>query len=198
MYKIYMLSFPNGKKYIGCTKTSLSARSGIDGKKYIAKDIKDAILKYGWDNIDKTILKDGLNYEDAKIFEEEYINKYNTRNNDFGYNKHKGGCFSKTIKSYPHIMTPAKKKWSESLIGTHLTEEHKKKIANAHRNKFDYFICQYDLSGNLIKKWGSAYEVQQNMGISRQMICNCCLLNEVKPHTIHKCHNFIWKKEKKS
>lgn len=34
-------------------------------------------------------------------------------------------------------------------------------------------INQYDLEGNFIKMWGSAIEVEENLGIKKTNLCNC-------------------------
>ncbi len=60
------------------------------------------------------------------------------------------------------------------------------------RNEKTYFniikkIRQYDLEGNFIKEWNSAKEIEQQLGISVNMIRKCC--NGKR----NKTHNFIWK-----
>jgi len=198
MYKIYMLTFPNNKRYIGCTKTKINYRTGMNGSKYTAKDIKNAIYEFGWKNIKQSILIDNLNYDEAKYYEKFYIDKYKTTDSNFGYNKHKGGGIPKKIKTYNHIMTPLKKQWIKSLVGKPLSEEHKNNIREGHLKRLKHLIVQYDLNNDIINKWNSICEIQRELGFKKQAISSCCFLNETKPNVIHTAYNFIWKKEKKS
>lgn len=48
-------------------------------------------------------------------------------------------------------------------------------------------IEQYDLNGNLIKKWNSAKEVYDKLGYNFSMIRKCC------NNKIDKAYNYIWK-----
>lgn len=51
----------------------------------------NAIQKYGWGNFKSVVLLEGLSKEEADIFEIELISKYNTTNDEYGYNLSKGG-----------------------------------------------------------------------------------------------------------
>jgi len=48
-------------------------------------------------------------------------------------------------------------------------------------------IEQYDLNGNLIKKWNSAKEVYNKLGYDFSMIRKCC------NNKVGKAYNYIWK-----
>ena len=48
-------------------------------------------------------------------------------------------------------------------------------------------INQYDLDGNLIKKWQSFYEIKNALGIDRSCIWRCCI------GKYQKSHNYIWR-----
>jgi len=87
-----MYTFPNGKIYIGKTKTSIDDRAGSNGVRYGNNTLVGrAIRKYGWINVDKTILIDGLSDEDANEKEKELIAKYNSTDKSIGYNLTTGG-----------------------------------------------------------------------------------------------------------
>lgn len=60
-YKLYRHTSPSGKVYIGITKTSVYARWN-KGRGYRRNQpaFYNAILKYGWDNINHEILFDNL------------------------------------------------------------------------------------------------------------------------------------------
>lgn len=48
-------------------------------------------------------------------------------------------------------------------------------------------INQYDLEGNFIKQWNCAKDIEQQLGISINMIRRCCKGER------NKTHNYIWK-----
>ena len=91
-YTVYMHVSPNNKKYIGITSTNVKKRWGSNGINYKNNDhFYRAISKYGWNNFQHIILFENLDYQQAKIKEIELIEKYNTFNFEFGYNKSLGG-----------------------------------------------------------------------------------------------------------
>lgn len=90
-YTVYMHVVPNGKKYVGITTVEPKKRwnrgSGYSSNEEFYEDIR----KYGWDNIEHLIVKDGLNQGDAEAMERELIARYNTTNPKYGYNFSRGG-----------------------------------------------------------------------------------------------------------
>lgn len=77
----------NGKKYIGRTSQTLNQRAKKDGRGY--KDSSrfwNAICKYGWSNFEVAIIADNLSFEDSVKLEKEFIEKYNTIDDKYGYN----------------------------------------------------------------------------------------------------------------
>lgn len=135
-YRIYKLTSPSGKSYVGQTKIEPEKR-WLRGKGYrTSSAIYNAIKKYGWDNFNKEILLENLTREEANFYEEKYINEMNTLSPN-GYNLQKGGnnhqvCektrellrqrqrekdtpewrakISKTLKDYLWSMTPEERK----------------------------------------------------------------------------------------
>lgn len=90
-YTIYMHKFPNEKKYIGITCQKPYKRWS-DGKGYPNnKYMTNAILKYGWDNIEHIILYTNLTKEEAEQKEIELIDLFKTNNRKYGYNIQNGG-----------------------------------------------------------------------------------------------------------
>lgn len=60
IYKVYMHTLPNGKKYVGITKRNVNERwKNGNGYKNNCR-FYNAIRKYGWDNITHEILFDNL------------------------------------------------------------------------------------------------------------------------------------------
>ena len=85
-YKVYMHTFPNRKKYIGSTSTSLQQRWNNGKGYYFQSRIFDAICKYGWNNVNHYLLFDGLTEVEAKLIENALIHKFQTHKKTYGYN----------------------------------------------------------------------------------------------------------------
>lgn len=108
----------NEKWYIGQTNYSVKKRSGNDGKRYLEKNkngnfihskFAPAILKYGWNNFELTILFEADTFEAADEKEKYYIDLYNSVEN--GYNCSYGG------QSFHKFSEESCKKRSESRKG---------------------------------------------------------------------------------
>lgn len=87
MYIVYKRATPDGKVYIGKTSRTLSQRAGKDGISYKGcTRFYNAILKYGWGNIESEVL---FKTEDARLarkMETYYICEYDSANPNKGYN----------------------------------------------------------------------------------------------------------------
>lgn len=138
--------FPNDKVYIGITSCKVEKRFGKNGLHYLHKTkngeymqpkIARAIVKYGWENISHEILYENLSKEEAENFEKQLIVKYNSIKN--GYNIQKGGhVHSVSEETKQKISTSLKGKFTgekHHLYGTHLSDEHKRKISEANKGK---------------------------------------------------------------
>ena len=118
-YCVYMHTCPNGKVYIGLTGIKPEYRWD-NGRGYKTQIFRYAIAKYGWDNIEHTIIKDGLTLEEANKLEFEMISKYKSNNSEFGYNIDYGGnCFgSKSLEHREKLRisnSPTKQKASKKV-----------------------------------------------------------------------------------
>lgn len=156
-YIIYMHKNKiNGKVYIGqtCQKPEKRWDKGRGYK--TSSRFYNAILKYGWDNFEHIILYSNLNQEQANILEEQLIAKYQSQNENFGYNIKTGGannCHSEETKQKigkaNHIALQGHK-WSEEqrqlisemfkgegnpFYGRHHSEETKQKISEKRKGK---------------------------------------------------------------
>jgi hypothetical protein len=90
MYKVYKLTAPNGKVYIGTTKLEKLYDRWRYGNGYSAnKPFYNDILTFGWDNIKKEVLEEVETKEEAHLREKEYILKYKSHEKEYGYNSHK-------------------------------------------------------------------------------------------------------------
>lgn len=77
----------NNKSYVGITCLDVNQR-WQNGMGYKDNDMFfEDILKYGWDNFNHTILHTGLAKKEALEFESLYIDKFNTTDKNFGYNR---------------------------------------------------------------------------------------------------------------
>ena len=119
---IYMYTFPNGKRYIGKTSTSLKDRQGgINWSGYShCTVLMKAVKKYGIENIKQEILFEGeMTDEYSSRLEQMCILLFKTncrrfKNPQYGYNTTDGG---------------------EGTIGHHHTEESKKKMSKSKKGK---------------------------------------------------------------
>lgn len=99
-YLVYMYTNNiNGKKYIGVT-TNIKKRAGGRGGYYRGSPrFYNAIQKYGWENFEVSIIKDGLSKKEASTIEKDLISKFKTIDKNYGYNLQRGG-FPENFKSY--------------------------------------------------------------------------------------------------
>lgn len=158
-YKVYMHIFPNGKKYIGITKQSLKDRFD-GGYGYRNSPMKDAIKKYGWENVCHELIIENLSKEEACKKEIELIEFYKTTDIRYGYNVSKGG-------EGPNGCIPSKEtrdKMSKARLGIKLSKETKEKIGNSHRE-------------NLVgKKFGRLTVIsyaRKNDRVAWECVCDC-------------------------
>lgn len=132
-YSIYVhINKINGKMYIGqtCQKPEKRWNYGNGYKNCIA--FTNAIKKYGWDSFKHIVLIENLTNEEANIFEEYLIKKYNTTNCRFGYNIKFGGsnsCLPETVKA--KIKAHA----SKHCLGKPKSDEIKNKISKKQTGK---------------------------------------------------------------
>ena len=133
-YCLYMhTNILNNKKYIGITSMDPpEKRWGTNGRRYEGSThFYAAIQKYGWDNFKHEILFTNLTAEKASMLEQEYIFKYNTTNENYGYNIETGGLKNKQISAETKqkisvALKGVKKtvKWNENRKRYYLTHKH--------------------------------------------------------------------------
>ena len=88
-YSVYEHIFPNGKKYIGISKSP--EERWADGRGYAdnTEMFKD-IVRFGWDNIEHRILMENLSREEAQVLESKMIVQEVTYLSTNGYNRNLG------------------------------------------------------------------------------------------------------------
>lgn len=91
-FTVYMHTFPNGKRYIGCTSMDVKKRwaSGHGYNKNI--QMFNDILLFGWNNIKHEVLLENLSYKEALKNESSLIIQYKTYDSTYGYNISQGNA----------------------------------------------------------------------------------------------------------
>lgn len=123
-YTVYKHIFPNGKLYIGITSVDVKKRwkNGKGYQKHHSK-VRNAIDKFGWDNILHEIVYEHLSKTEAEKLERKLILKYNTIDDKYGYNIQKGGTH------HGKFTEETKRKISISKQGTKLSDDTKNKMS---------------------------------------------------------------------
>lgn len=81
----------NNKKYIGITIQNPERRWRANGQGYKGQSFYNAIKKYGWDAFIHEIIASELTEIEAKLLEQQLIEKFKTTNSKYGYNTSIGG-----------------------------------------------------------------------------------------------------------
>ena len=208
MYFVYMHKLPNGKVYIGITGKEDPKDRWHNGCGYKNnKRFFNAIIKYGWDNIDHLILAEGLSLEDAEKMEVELIRIYDSSNPLKGYHIAKGGKSNsgfkhseetkekirKTLTGKKH--TPeriknqsivAKKEWTNPEYRKHMSDVHKgKNMGKDSPSAIRVIKC--DMNGNYIREYDAMADAARDTGIDRRLIGDCC------KNPNHSAHGYKWK-----
>ena len=132
--RVYCITFPNGKRYVGVESTK-GQRKSSHKKARSNQVVHSAIRKYGWDNCQWEYLTDDLPDEQAFLQERSYIQQWNLRNRDFGYNKSEGGESGSKGCHWTDEMKQRLSNTTKGRPGKTLTEEAKRKIKEANSKK---------------------------------------------------------------
>lgn len=204
-FYIYCHTAPNGKRYIGQTCLVPEKRwnngHGYDQCTYMHR----AIEKYGWDSFRHDILCVVHSRKLANLFEQHYIDKFNTFDERYGYNLTKGGqgvvgCVwdeerkkerSKKIsgKGNPmygrHHSEEVRRKMSENRKGKYISPEMREFRTNVlleANKKRQTPIRQLDMDGNVVATYEGISAASRITGINHSSIANCCLGKRDKTH----------------
>ena len=180
IYKITNLI--NNKIYIGETIRNLNVRwnehksEALGGRHGYTYHLHNAMRKYGIDNFTIEII-DNCPDEERFLLESEYIQRYNSINPEIGYNTVIEGT-GRTLISTDAILEA----WKEGLtvndtaklLGVHKStiskrlhangitdEEIQERRGESVKQRCSRPVLQYDLQGNLIKRWPSASSCQE-------------------------------------
>lgn len=150
-YSVYKHTTPSGKVYIGITSKPVEKR-WLNGRGYRRNEhFWNAIQKYGWDNIEHTVLASGLSKEEASEVEKMYISLFRSHEIKHGYNLTEGG-----ETGIVHTME-SRRKLSESRkgqrynIGVPFTEERKRHLSENHA----------DFRGEKNPNWGKKWTPEE-------------------------------------
>lgn len=133
--KIYLLTNKiNNKIYIGQTwLKTLAKRFGPEGSNYKNSTyLYSAIQKYGHNNFEYTLLAEVETQEEADKLERQYIEQYNSRDNDIGYNIKEGGsagCHSEETK------LKISQNHAKAFLGKTHTNDAKQKVSEANTGR---------------------------------------------------------------
>ena len=215
-YCVYCHIAPDGRRYIGVTKRKPEKRwnygRGYRENQYFTR----AIEKYGWCNFRHIILCEKLTRQGASELEKKFISFYQTTDRSKGFNLELGGLNSekelseetkrKIGDSHRGRYTPAqveatkhrrdphyrhsdeiKKLIGDCHRGKPLTDEHKKKLSEAHkgikpsaynlellRKSNIKSVDQFTLDGDYVATHESIRGAAKSIGALEQCISACC------------------------
>lgn len=182
---VYVHISPSNKYYVGITSQKPKDR-WRNGKGYKScKGFYNAILKYGWENIQHEIIAERLTEDEAKNFEVLLISKLNSNQKQHGYNITSGGNGTTGVRHYGA---------ENPFWGKKHTQETKSILRESmssqwNNGKFDDMckpIYQFDIDGNYIAEYASIREAEAKTGIDHSVISRVC------KKKLHYTHGFTW------
>lgn len=97
-YSVYMLIFPDGKRYVGMTSAKpVEKRWGANGCRYKSQFVYTGISACGWNKVIHEVICRDISFQEAEKRERELILEYNTTDSSCGYNIAHGGVHGKCI-----------------------------------------------------------------------------------------------------
>ena len=189
IYTVYQhRNLKNGKSYIGMTSREPKKRWnngwGYKNNLRMWNDIQNSDWNKDWEH---NILGKFEDKQEALNLEEMFIWLFDSINEGYNTSSYGSGNYERTEEQ--------KRKMSESHIGKHFSEEHKKKISEAQSGEKAYWygkhfseehkkkisesmgvngILQFSKNGEFIAEYPSTKEAERQTGCYQQNICNCC------------------------
>ena len=159
-YKIYLLTFPNGKHYCGYTSQTLEHR-WRNGRGYESCPlVYKAIQKYGWGNIKKQVIATYAQQDYAYSKERQVIRELQLTNPEYGYNIDQGGrptgCSNITQETRQKLSVKSKARWQNSIYKTKTIEAmkagpHHKQSQETRKKISEIKKAQHNIPVNLVK-----------------------------------------------
>ena len=135
-YTVYKHVAPNGKMYVGVTRTNPKHRWN-NGQGYKGQSrFFNAIKKYGWENFKHEILLEGLTKEEAELAERLFIGYWNLTSQEYGYNIDGGGSLNKDVsETTRQKMSQSHKGCKNYMYGKCHSQDTKDKISRANKGR---------------------------------------------------------------
>lgn len=196
-FKVYLLTSPSGKIYVGYTKTSMYRRFVChvrDANANQKRPICQAIRKYGLHTFTVRVLKSFATEKEAKAYEIAQIAKRKARTKNIGYNVGEGGetfpagyngsywTRGKTQKEIAAINAKkGRSGYDNGFYGQTHSDETKAKIVAKRmlRGSYDtsYNRTEVKYRG---KKYASKTQLRQHLGIGKSALEALIKVGEVK------------------
>ena len=187
---VYKHTFPNGAVYIGKTNIKPEDR-WLNGWGYKQCPLMfNAILKYGWDNVEHEIIEDNLTEKEALELEEKLITEYalhSTLCTDTSTESSTEQCtMLYNIKSIPpqyiasetsHFISTLKPTTEHKLVDIPLRTRYKEYIIPITNKPSDKTICPidvYTVDGRYICTYPSAKIASSELNVNHGDIISCC------------------------
>lgn len=130
---VYCHTTPSNRKYVGISKSPEKRWNSGRGyaKNYL---FARAIKKYGWDNIEHTILYRDLTATDAKRIEKRLIKEWKLNNPKYGFNLRAGG--DGPMSKHSRRLMSISRKGNNNCVGRVLSSDTKTKISDSLQEYF--------------------------------------------------------------
>lgn len=191
MYSLYVHTSPSGKRYVGITGINPNRR-WQNGRGYNkCPAFRNAIEKYGWDNIRHDIIMSGLTKEEAEQFEKLFITAFQTQNPEYGYNCESGGNIGKEVSAESRRKNSESHKGENNyMYGRHHTEDARKKMSDIQKhlcvNRPRSKECREKISNSLKKSvinldTGEVFSSVKEASV-KSGVCYSCISEVLRGH----------------
>lgn len=184
-YLVYYHKTPANKYYVGITHHRNPNRRWQNGYGYHRqKKFYNAILKYGWSNIEHCIIKSELDLNTACELERYYIKEYDSIKN--GYNVDCGGIITNVGV---HWSDEIKHKMGAPKKGKKVNDATRLKMSKSRKNKPNFGrrkpVIQKDTNGNIIAVFDSAKTAGELLNIKPGHITEVCRGNKSRKKSVN-------------
>jgi group I intron endonuclease len=167
----------NGKVYIGQTiyptKRKNDHFAKLKSNIHYNIHLQRAFNKYGESNFKFTVLNYSTNKTTLDKLEEDYIIRYNTLNDNYGYNLKHGGAKGK-------LSSESCLKLSESRKGIVFSKEHREKLSKVNKGKKHSLKTREKMSKSRIGKLHPFYGKKHSYKSKKKMSKNSSRWNKGK------------------
>ena len=183
-YLVYYHKTPSNKYYVGITHHTNPNRRWQNGFGY-TRQVKfyNAIVKYGWSNIEHCIIKSDLDLKTACDLEKYYIEQFDSINN--GYNVDVGGTVTNVGVVWSEKI---RRKMGAPKIGKKASLETREKMSASRKNKPIYKIrkpvIQLTLDGTVVAIFDSLKSAGEVLGIRPGHISEVCRGNKSRKKSV--------------